>query len=43
LGNARAARRFSLKVEEHALHAPFAVRIEVVAGVKRYVKDGGAR
>ena len=43
LGNARAARRFSLKVEDHALHAPFAVRIEVVAGVKRYVKEGGTR
>jgi hypothetical protein len=43
LGSARAARRFSVKVEDHALHAPFAVRIEVVAGVKRYVKEGGAR
>lgn len=41
LGGARAARRFAREVEQYALHAPFAVRIDVVGGVKRYVKEGG--
>ncbi|WP_373510960.1 BREX-6 system phosphatase PglZ [Thiocapsa sp.] len=41
LGSQRALRRFSLRFEELARDAPFEVRIEVVAGVKRYVRDGG--
>jgi hypothetical protein len=40
LGSQRAARRFALYFGEHARSAPFAVRIDVVAGVKRYVKEG---
>ena len=40
LGSPRAARRFSLQFEKLAELAPFAVRIEVVAGVKRYVRQG---
>jgi hypothetical protein len=40
LGGTRALRRFSLHFEEHARNAPFAVRIDVIGGVKRYVKDG---
>ncbi len=40
LGGQRALRRFALHFEEHARHAPFDVRIDVVAGVKRYVRDG---
>ena len=43
LGGTRALRRFSLHFEEHARNAPFGVRIDVVAGVKRYVKDGTER
>ncbi len=39
LGSPRAARRFSLQVEELASRAPFSVRIVVVGEVKRYVKD----
>ncbi len=41
LGSQRALRRFSLRFEELARDAPFEVGIEVVAGVKRYVRDGG--
>jgi hypothetical protein len=41
LGSQRAQRRFALQFEEHARHAPFVVRVESVAGVKRYVKGGG--
>ncbi len=40
LGGQRAARRFALRFEEYARNAPFGVRIDVVAGVKRYVRDG---
>ena len=40
LGGARALRRFSSSFEDHARKAPFGVHIDVVAGVKRYVKDG---
>jgi hypothetical protein len=40
LGSARALRMFSLDFERHAEAAPFLVRIEVVAGVKRYVRQG---
>lgn len=38
LGGQRALRRFSLKFEEYAERAPFSVRIDVIGGVKRYVK-----
>ena len=40
LGGQRALRRFALRVEEYARKAPFGVRIDVVAGVKRYVREG---
>jgi hypothetical protein len=40
LGGPRAARRFAVAFESLAAKAPFAVRIEVVAGVKRYVREG---
>ena len=40
LGSPRAARRFALQFEKLAGLAPFAVRIEVVDGVKRYVRQG---
>jgi hypothetical protein len=40
LGGQRALRRFALRVEEYARQAPFGVRIDVVAGVKRYVREG---
>jgi hypothetical protein len=40
LGGGRKLRRFSAKFEEYASVAPFALRIDVVAGVKRYVKEG---
>ena len=41
LGGQRALRRFSSRLEEHLRHAPFTVRIDVVGGVKRYVREGG--
>jgi hypothetical protein len=40
LGGQRAARRFALRIEEYARQAPFDVRVDVVAGVKRYVREG---
>jgi hypothetical protein len=40
LGSQRRLRRFALKFEELAALAPFAVRIQSVAGVKRYVREG---
>ncbi|HJL14234.1 MAG TPA: BREX-6 system phosphatase PglZ [Sandaracinaceae bacterium LLY-WYZ-13_1] len=40
LGSPRALRRFSAKFEEYAALAPFEARIEVVGGVKRYVREG---
>ena len=40
LGGPRGLRRFALQFETHAQQAPFAVRIDVVAGVKRYVREG---
>lgn len=40
LGGQRAVRRFALKFEEYAALAPFGVRIDVVGGVKRYVREG---
>jgi PglZ domain. len=39
LGSPRAARRFSLQVDELASRAPFSVRIVVVGEIKRYVKE----
>ena len=39
LGGARKLRRFSSRFEEYAAVAPFAVRIEIVAGVKLYQKE----
>ncbi len=38
LGSGRAVRQFSIRFEEYARQAPFGVRIETVAGVKRYVR-----
>lgn len=43
LGGQRGLRRFSRRFEHHAASAPFDVRIDVVAGVKRYVREGGER
>jgi len=40
LGGARGLRRFAFEFEAFARKAPFAVRIDVVAGVKRYVREG---
>jgi hypothetical protein len=40
LGGARQARRFSLEFERYAQLAPFRVRIESSAGVKRYIREG---
>ena len=42
LGGPRHARRFALEFEPYAAMAPFLVRVEVVGGVKRYVREGGA-
>ena len=40
LGDARKARRFSREFEGYAQVAPFRVRIESSAGVKRYIREG---
>ena len=40
LGGGRGLRRFSRHFEEHAGKAPFTVRIDVVSGLKRYVREG---
>ena len=40
LGGGRGLRRFSRRFEDHARTAPFGVRIDVVSGVKRYVRVG---
>lgn len=40
LGNERQVRRFSSQFEQYAALAPFSVRIDVVAGIKRYVREG---
>lgn len=40
LGGARGLRRFALQFEALVQKAPWAVRIDVVAGVKRYVREG---
>ena len=43
LGSARLGRRFAMNFEGYAESVPFAVRIDSVAGVKRYVRVGGTR
>jgi hypothetical protein len=40
MGGARQARRFALKFDELAQKANFAVRIDSVGGMKRYVREG---
>ncbi len=42
LGGARGVRRFSRNFEQHRQKIPFDVRIDTVAGVKRYVREGGS-
>jgi hypothetical protein len=42
LGGPRGLRRFSSAFEQFVARAPFGVRIETVAGVKRYVREGGS-
>jgi hypothetical protein len=41
LGGPRGLRRFATQFEELARKAPFAIRIDVIAGVKRFVRQGG--
>jgi len=43
LGSPRAARRFAVQFDSLAQRAPFRMRIENLAGVKRYVREGGDR
>lgn len=43
LGGARKLRQFSTHFEAYAKLAPFGARIEVVNGVKRYVKEGSGQ
>ncbi|HEV2853830.1 MAG TPA: BREX-6 system phosphatase PglZ [Thermoanaerobaculia bacterium] len=40
LGGQRALRRFALQFETYAARVPFGVRIDVVGGVKRYIREG---
>lgn len=40
LGGARALRRFAVDFDEYVEALPFEVRIEVVGGIKRYVREG---
>jgi hypothetical protein len=42
LGGPRELRRFANRFEEFAAKAPFNVRIDVIGGVKRYVREGQA-
>ena len=42
LGGPRLLRKFSVDFEGYAAKAPFGIRIDVVAGVKRYVREGKA-
>lgn len=42
LGGTRGVRRFALEFDALAKKAPFGIRIDVVAGVKRYVREGSA-
>ncbi len=43
LGSPRAVRSFSRSFESFAAKAPFEVRIDAIAGVKRYVREGASR
>lgn len=43
MGGGRGVRRFALQFDTFAPRAPFRVRIDNVAGVKRYVREGGER
>ena len=40
VGNQREARRFARELERLVEMVPFRVRIEIVGGIKRYVRDG---
>ena len=40
LGSPREQRRFARNFEKYAASAPFTARIDVVSGVKRYVREG---
>ena len=42
LGSAREQRKFARTFEQYAARAPFTTRIDVLAGVKRYVREGAA-
>ena len=42
LGSPRKHRRFNVRFETYAAKAPFSVRIDVVSGVKRYVREGAS-
>ena len=42
LGGPRELRRFANRFEEFAAKLPFDVRIDVIGGVKRYVRQGSA-
>ena len=42
LGGPRELRRFANRFEEYAAKVPFDVRIDVIGGVKRYVREGTA-
>lgn len=41
LGGPRGLRRFAIEFEQFVRFAPFGVRIDVIAGVKRYVRESG--
>jgi hypothetical protein len=41
LGGPRAVRRFAGQFDALAQKAPFGIRIDVVGGVKRYVREQG--
>jgi hypothetical protein len=43
VGGARGLRRFALEFDMWVQKAPWGVRIDVVSGVKRYVREGGSR
>ena len=43
LGGARELRKFSRSFEAIAACAPFVIRIDVVAGMKRYVREGASQ
>jgi hypothetical protein len=42
LGGPRGLRRFANHFDQHAAKAPFTVRIDIIGGVKRYVREGTA-